>query len=51
MRFESRLRVRAADVEFRMLEGAHRYPAKAGDIVRPWMRRVLATGTASDPSH
>lgn len=42
--FEGRLRVHAADVEFHLLAGGHRFPSKAKDIVRPWVERVLANG-------
>jgi predicted esterase len=40
--FAQRLRRRAADVEFHLLPGQHRFPSKAGEIVRPWMERVFA---------
>jgi predicted esterase len=39
--FAERLRKRAADVEFHMLPGGHRFPSKAGPIVQPWMSRVF----------
>jgi len=39
-RYADRLRVRADDVEFHMLEGGHRFPSKSGSIVEAWMRRV-----------
>ncbi len=39
--FPDRLRVHAADVEFHMLPGTHRFPSKAGPIVRKWMERVF----------
>jgi predicted esterase len=39
--FERRLRVHAADVEFHLLPGAHRFPSKAGGIVRAWMERAF----------
>jgi len=38
--FPDRLRVYAADVEFHMLPGAHRFPSQAGEMVRAWIRRV-----------
>jgi predicted esterase len=51
MRFESRLRVRANDVEFHMLPGTHRYPSKAASVVQPWVDRVFgATRHAAGPS-
>lgn len=39
--FAERLRQRASDVEFHMLPGSHRFPSKAGAIVRPWLKRVF----------
>src|SRR5262249_52613378 len=36
-RFPDRLRLRAADVEFHLLPGAHRFPSRADMIVRPWL--------------
>jgi len=39
--FAGRLRVRAADVEFHMLEGGHRFPSKAKPIVDAWLARVV----------
>ena len=39
--FAGRLRERARDVEFHMLPGPHRFPSKAGAIVRPWLKRVF----------
>jgi len=39
--FADRLRRRATDVEFHLLPGPHRFPSKAGEIVRPWMERVF----------
>ncbi len=40
-KFPERLRVHAADVEFHLLEGPHRFPSKAGIVVRPWMERIF----------
>jgi predicted esterase len=40
-RYAERLRFRADDVEFHMLEGGHRFPSKAGPIVERWMSRVF----------
>jgi predicted esterase len=40
-RFAGRLRLRAADVEFHMLAGAHRFPSQASRIVQPWLERVF----------
>jgi predicted esterase len=39
--YAERLRLRADDVEFHMLEGGHRMPSKAGPIVESWMNRVF----------
>ncbi len=39
--FPDRLRRHATDVEFHMLPGAHRFPSKAGSIVKDWMARVF----------
>ncbi len=40
-KFAERLRRHAADVEFHLLEGPHRFPSKAGGIVRAWTDRVF----------
>ncbi len=40
--YAERLRLRADDVEFHMLEGAHRFPSKAGPIVDKWRARAFA---------
>lgn len=39
-RYAERLRLRAADVEFHMLEGGHRIPSKARPIVDRWLERI-----------
>jgi len=39
--YAARLRLRAHDVEFHMLEGGHRFPSKAGPIVKRWLDRIL----------
>jgi predicted esterase len=39
--FPDRLRRHALDVEFHMLPGEHRFPSKAGPIVKAWMARVF----------
>jgi predicted esterase len=36
-----RLRLRAADVEFHMLDGGHRMPSAANLIVGKWLQRIL----------
>jgi predicted esterase len=43
-KFPERLRRHAADVEFHLMEGPHRFPSKAGGIVRPWIQRVFGHG-------
>lgn len=40
-RYAERLRLRAADVEFHMLDGGHRFPSKARPIADAWLHRVL----------
>jgi predicted esterase len=39
--YAERLRLRADDVEFHMMEGGHRFPSKAGPVVGQWMGRVF----------
>ena len=39
--FPSRLRHHAADVEFHLLPGSHRYPSKARGIIQDWRSRVF----------
>jgi len=43
-RYADRLRLRAKDVEFHMLEGGHRFPSKAGPLVEKWIGRVFGDG-------
>ena len=40
-RYPERLRLRADDVEFHLLEGGHRFPSKAGPLVERWIGRVF----------
>jgi predicted esterase len=40
-RYPERLGLRAADVEFHMLDGGHRFPSKARPIADAWLQRVL----------
>ena len=40
-RYLERLRLRAADVEFHMLDGGHRMPSAANLIVGKWLQRIL----------
>ena len=42
-RYQERLRLRADDVEFHMLEGGHRFPSKAGPLVEHWIARVFGS--------
>jgi predicted esterase len=42
--FPEKLRLHAGDVEFHLLEGPHRFPSKAGAVVRPWIERVFGRG-------
>ena len=39
--YAERLRLRADDVEFHLLEGGHRFPSKAGPLVERWIARVF----------
>jgi len=39
--FPDRLRHHAADVEFHLLPGAHRFPSKARGIIQDWRERVF----------
>lgn len=41
-RYPERLRLRAADVEFHMLEGGHRFPSQARPVAEHWLARILA---------
>jgi len=40
--FPDRLRAHAADVEFHLLPGKHRFPSKAAPLIRAWRNRVFA---------
>lgn len=40
-KFPEQLRRHAADVEFHLLPGQHRFPSKADKVVRPWIARVF----------
>ena len=40
-RYAERLRRRAADVEFHLIEGGHHMPSAGGRIVGPWLDRIL----------
>lgn len=39
--YAARLRRRASDVEFHLLDGGHRMPSNGNLIVDPWVRRIL----------
>jgi predicted esterase len=39
--YAGRLRRRAVDVEFHLLDGGHRMPSTGGLPVNPWLRRIL----------
>ncbi len=39
--YERKLRMRAADVEFHLLPGGHRFPSKGRSVVEPWLGRVF----------
>jgi predicted esterase len=40
-RYPERLRLRAADVEFHMLDGGHRFPSRARPIADAWLARIM----------
>jgi predicted esterase len=40
--YSGRLRRRAPDVEFHLIEGGHQMPSGGSRIVGPWLRRILA---------
>jgi phospholipase/carboxylesterase len=40
--YAERLRRRAADVEFHLIDGGHQMPSSGARIVEPWLRRILA---------
>ncbi len=41
--FPDRLRAHAADVEFHMLPGKHRFPSKASEVIRRFMEKIAAS--------
>jgi predicted esterase len=41
-RYAERLRRRASDVEFHLIDGGHKMPSSGSGIVAPWLRRILA---------
>jgi len=48
--YPERLRLRAADVEFHMLDGGHTMPSTGNRILEPWWKRILAANNAAFPS-
>ena len=40
-RYAERLRQRAADVEFHLIDGGHQMPSRGGRIIEPWLSRIL----------
>ena len=40
--FKQRLEAHATNVTFYTMEGPHRFPSKAGELIVPWMERVFA---------
>ena len=55
MDYERKLRTRASDVEYHLLEGGHRFPSKGATIIEPWLGRVFGvasreSGTLIGPS-
>jgi len=40
-RYAERLRRRATDVEFHLIDGGHQMPSRGGRIVEPWLARIL----------
>jgi phospholipase/carboxylesterase len=40
-KYAARLRLRANDVEFHLLDGGHKFPSKAGPVAEPWLERVF----------
>jgi predicted esterase len=40
-RYSERLRLRAADVEFHLIDGGHRFPSQARPIADGWLGRIL----------
>jgi predicted esterase len=39
--YPEKLRQRAADVEFRLIDGGHRMPSNGAITIAPWLRRIL----------
>ncbi len=49
-KFSGRLRLRAADVEFHMIDGPHRFPSKAAPIVSRWLDALFPAPKPTRPS-
>lgn len=39
--YPQRLRLRAADVDFHLLDGGHQMPSAAHSVITPWLQRIL----------
>ena len=39
--YAERLRRRAADIEFHLIDGGHQMPSSGSRIVGPWLQRIL----------
>jgi predicted esterase len=46
--YEKKLRTRAADVEYHLLPGGHRFPSKGAVIIEPWLKRIFGINEAAD---
>ena len=42
--YPERLRMRAADVEFHLIDGGHKFPSKAGPLAEGWIARTFGSG-------
>jgi phospholipase/carboxylesterase len=45
--YTDRLRRRARDVEFHLIDGGHQVPSQGDRIVRPWLRRIMTDRNAA----
>lgn len=48
--YPRKLRTRAADVEFHMLSGGHRFPSKGRSVVYPWLKRIFSVDLTASPA-
>ena len=46
-RYAERLRLRARDVEFHLIDGGHRFPSMGGEIVEGWLDRIIPSTAPS----